>query len=110
MRRPGLSGYVRGLVDVCVVTYGNTADRVKRELHAPSTTCGFGTILPTTSVSPVPANELARQGTDDIIVFVNPDGDPWPGCFDALERCFDNPEVVAAEASQGPASGGNRDT
>jgi glycosyltransferase involved in cell wall biosynthesis len=47
------------------------------------------------------ANELAARGTDPLILFVNPDGDPEPGCFDALERCFSDDEVVAAEAAEG---------
>jgi glycosyltransferase involved in cell wall biosynthesis len=91
-------------VDVCVITYGNTADRVKAGLRSldrlwvrDNTTDNIGFARA--------ANELARRGRDDIIVFVNPDGDPRPNCFETLERCFDDPEVVAAEASQGSASG-----
>ncbi len=48
------------------------------------------------------ANELARRGTGDVILFVNPDGDPRPGCFDALEAAVGIDGVVAVEASQGP--------
>jgi GT2 family glycosyltransferase len=48
------------------------------------------------------ANELAANGDQPIILFINPDGDPESGCFDALERCLDDPAVVAAEAAQGP--------
>jgi hypothetical protein len=37
-----------------------------------------------------------------LIVFANPDGDLGSRASDALERAFDDPGVVAAEASQGP--------
>ena len=42
------------------------------------------------------ANELAAKGSDPVILFVNPDGDPQQGCFDSLEVAFDDPDVVAA--------------
>lgn len=44
------------------------------------------------------ANELAKMGADPLVLFVNPDGDPQPGCFDALEAAFEDPGVVAAAA------------
>ncbi|MHB8185468.1 MAG: glycosyltransferase family 2 protein [Dermatophilaceae bacterium] len=42
------------------------------------------------------------MGNEDVILFINPDGDPLTGCFDALEACVLQEGVVAAEASQGP--------
>lgn len=88
-------------MDVCVVTYRNTADRIIPALRPNDhlwvrdnthNNIGFGAA----------ANELATQGDDPVILFVNPDGDPASGTFDALESCVSQEGVVAAEASQGP--------
>lgn len=49
------------------------------------------------------ANRAAAKGTQPLLLFVNPDGTPAPGCFDVLERAFEDEDVVAAEASQGAA-------
>lgn len=48
------------------------------------------------------ANLAAAQGSDPIVAFVNPDGRPRPGCFEALERALDDPGVVAVEATPQP--------
>jgi GT2 family glycosyltransferase len=85
-------------MDVCVVTYHNTADRVAVALRPQdrlfvrdntNDNIGFGKA----------ANELAARGSDSIILFINPDGDPEPGCFDALERCLHDPRLVAVDAN-----------
>lgn len=94
-------GYGDRSVDVCVVTYRHTADRVRLGLRSHDRlwvrdnthdNIGFGAAC----------NELAAKGDQDVIVFVNPDGDPQAGCFDALEGCVREPGVVAAEANLGP--------
>jgi GT2 family glycosyltransferase len=86
-------------MDVCVVTFRSTADRVRRKLRPTDQlwirdntfdNIGFGRA----------ANLLARHGDQPLILFVNPDGDMASGCIDSLERCFADPEVVAAEAAQ----------
>jgi GT2 family glycosyltransferase len=88
-------------VDVCVVTYRNTADRVagalrpQDRLHVRDNTdenIGFA----------AGANSAAAQGSDQLLAFVNPDGDPHPGCFAALEQALKDPEVVAVEATLEP--------
>jgi GT2 family glycosyltransferase len=88
-------------VDVCVVTYRNDASLVCRRLRPQDRllvwdnthdNLGFGAA----------ANAAAALGRDPLVAFVNPDGDPSPGCFDALEGAFEDGAVVAAEASQGP--------
>jgi GT2 family glycosyltransferase len=89
-------------VDICVVTYRNDAARVaaairpQDHLHVRDNTAdniGFA----------AGANALAKLGSAEIIVFVNPDGDPLPGCFDALETAFDDRNVVACEPDYGPS-------
>ena len=52
---------------------------------------------------PEAANTAARKGSDSVIVFFNPDGEPAPDFLDIIERAFDDPTVVAAEGDQGPA-------
>jgi len=88
-------------VDICVVTYKNTSERIERAMRPQDhlfvrdntrDNIGFG----------AGQNELAGKGADAVIVFINPDGDPQPGCFDLLEECVNRPGVVAAEASMGP--------
>jgi GT2 family glycosyltransferase len=87
-------------LDVCVITYRNTADRIRPAVRGHDhlwirdntrDNIGFARA----------ANELAAKGTAPLILFVNPDGDPQPGCFNQLEEVFDDPEVVAAAADQG---------
>ncbi len=83
-----------------MVTYRNDADRVRGALREVDRlfvrdnthdNLGFG----------AGANRAAGQGDGPLILFVNPDGDLGPGALDALEAAFSDPEVVAAEASQG---------
>jgi GT2 family glycosyltransferase len=49
------------------------------------------------------ANELAARGGEDLICFVNPDGDLTTDCLDVLERAFHDESVVAAEPDLGAA-------
>jgi GT2 family glycosyltransferase len=88
-------------MDICVVTYKNTADRVAAMVRPQDhlwvrdntrDNIGFGAAQ----------NELAAKGSDLVIVFVNPDGDPQPECFERLEACVNRLGIVAAEASFGP--------
>jgi GT2 family glycosyltransferase len=87
-------------MDVCVVTYRNTADRITPALRPQDTllvhdntthNLGFG----------AGANRAAARGHDDIICFLNPDGAPTEGFLDLMEAEFENPSVVACEATQG---------
>ena len=86
--------------DVCVVTYRNNADRVRRALRDEDRllirdnthdNIGFA----------AGANRAAQLGDKPLLLFINPDGDIQAGCLEALERIFDDPHVVAAEPSQG---------
>lgn len=91
-------------MDVCLVLYRNSASRVLPAIRDrdrlwvrdnSNENLGFAAA----------ANELAGRGTDELILFVNPDGDPAPRCFELLEGCFRDATVVAAEASQGEGWG-----
>jgi GT2 family glycosyltransferase len=87
-------------MDVCVVTFRNDAHRIAASLRPcdrlyvrDNTTDNIGFAAG--------ANIAAAQGSDALILFVNPDGELAPGALDALERAFADRDVVAAEASQG---------
>lgn len=92
-------------MDVCVVTYRNTADRIQAALRQQDTLWVRDNTYDNIGFA-AGANILAGYGKDAIIVFANPDGDPQPRCFDLLEAAFEDPDVVAAEPSQGPAWAG----
>lgn len=86
--------------DVCVVTYQNTAGRIAPSLRDDDRlivhdntgeNLGFG----------AGANRAAARGRKPLVLFINPDGHLEDGALDALEGTFDDPDVVAAEASQG---------
>lgn len=89
-------------MDICVITYRNTPERVARALRPSDRLWSRDNTFANVGFATA-ANELAAQGTGEIIVFVNPDGDPDAACFGELERCFADPRVVAAEADQGPS-------
>lgn len=88
-------------MDVCVVTYRNDASRVAAALRPGDRLFVWDNSYHNLGFA-AGANAAARRGCGAIIVFVNPDGDPGPECFDALEAALAEPGVVAAEASQGP--------
>ncbi len=88
-------------MDICVVTYRNSAAQIERALRPhdrlfvhDNTTENLGFAAG--------ANRAAAQGSGDVVVFVNPDGIPVTGCFDRLEDELRDPAVVAVGASQGP--------
>lgn len=89
-------------VDVCVVTYRNDASRVKPALRSSDRLWVRDNTDDNIGFSAA-ANELAWHGDQDVILFINPDGDPQPGCFDAIERCVMADGVVAAEGGDGSA-------
>jgi GT2 family glycosyltransferase len=95
-------------LDVCVVTYRNGPERIAAALRPHDTLWVRDNTRDNIGFA-AGANQLAVKGEQALIAFVNPDGDPQPGCFDRLEAAFDDPEVVAAEASQGPDSGATHD-
>jgi GT2 family glycosyltransferase len=88
--------------DVCVVTYGNTADRVIPGLRScdellvhdnSSDNLGFG----------AGANAAARRGRHPFILFVNPDGDLDASTVAKLEMTLTRHGVVGAAADQTPS-------
>jgi GT2 family glycosyltransferase len=87
-------------MDVCVVTYHNDADRVRRGLRPNDHLLVWDNTMQNAGFA-AGANAAARLGRDPLIAFVNPDGDPAPDCFAVLEAALEDPAVVAAEASQG---------
>jgi GT2 family glycosyltransferase len=88
-------------VDVCVVTYHNSADAVAAALR-PSDRLLVRDNTHDNIGFAAGANAAAAMGSDPILCFVNPDGRLQDGALEALERALDDPTVVAAEASQGP--------
>lgn len=92
-------------MDICVVTYRNTADRVALAIRRTDQLWVRDNTRDNIGFAAA-ANELAAKGSDAAICFVNPDGDPQPGCFDLLEQALAGDGIVAAEPSQGPASAG----
>lgn len=95
-------------MDVCVVTYRNDARRIRPALRPHDQLWVRDNTRDNIGFA-AGANELAGRGHQPIILFVNPDGDPRPGCFDLLETAFDDPAIVATEASQGEAWTGDID-
>jgi GT2 family glycosyltransferase len=88
-------------VDVCVVLYRCDASRVEAGLRPDDRLIvvdnshdnrGFG----------AGCNLAAARGGDELICFVNPDGDLTGECLELLERAFDDPAVVAAGPDLGP--------
>ncbi len=88
-------------MDICVVTYRSTAAAIAPFVRAQDRLLVHDNTVDNVGFA-AGANAAARQGTDPLVLFVNPDGEPQPGCFDRLERELDDPAVVAAAASQGP--------
>ena len=84
---------------MCVITFNNTSDRVRVGLRSRDQIWVRDNTDDNIGFSRA-ANELARRGTDSLILFVNPDGDPLPDCFDLLEACFEDAGVVAAAARE----------
>lgn len=82
-------------MDVCVVTFHNTAERIRPALRSDDKLWVRDNTQDNVGFARA-ANELARKGTDPVILFVNPDGDPLPGCFERLEEAVSAPRVVAA--------------
>lgn len=87
-------------MDICVVTYHSRADAILSSLRADdqlwlrdntSDNIGFA----------AGSNLVAALGRHPLIVFMNPDGAPSPGCLDALEAAMDDPSVVAAQPHEG---------
>jgi GT2 family glycosyltransferase len=88
-------------MDVCVVTYHNDAELVRRRLRPQDRLLVWDNTERNLGFA-AGANAAAALGSDPLVAFVNPDGDPAPDCFAALEAAMEDPAVVAAEAGQGP--------
>ena len=83
------------------MTYGNTAGRVAAALRPEDQLFVEDNTVDNIGFA-AGANAAAARGSDPLIAFVNPDGDPLPGCFEALERALEDPAVVAVEATVRP--------
>jgi GT2 family glycosyltransferase len=91
----------RSAMDVCVVTYRNDAGRIEPAVRSVDRLIVEDNTYDNVGFA-AGANRAAVRGGDPLIVFMNPDGTPAPDCLEQLERAFDDPAVVGAEASQGP--------
>lgn len=90
-----------GLVDVCVVLYRSTTDRVEggirehdRLLVRDNTHDNIGFAAG--------ANRAAALGSDPLVCFVNPDGDLTVGLLDRFEETMSDESVAACSADLGP--------
>ncbi len=88
-------------MDVCVVVYRSSADRIRPALRAHDRLLVHDNTANNLGFA-AGANRAAAQGTADLIAFVNPDGTLGPDCLDYLEAEFEEPTVMAVAASQGP--------
>jgi GT2 family glycosyltransferase len=87
------------VADICVVTYRNGAERVAPALRSEDRLYVWDNTDLNLGFAEG-ANRAASMGAGATVIFVNPDGDPEPDCFEALERCIVD-GAVAAQASQG---------
>lgn len=88
-------------MDVCVVTFRNSATRVAAALR-PNDRLWVHDNAGDNVGFAAGANAAAAMGDDELIAFVNPDGTPAPRCFAELEGVLSDPRVVACEADLGP--------
>src|SRR4051794_21483784 len=88
-------------MDVCVVLYHSTADNVVPHLREHDTLLIRDNTTDNIGFA-AGANAAARQGSHEYVLFINPDGDPSPGCLDALEAAMADVSVVAVQADEGP--------
>jgi GT2 family glycosyltransferase len=89
-------------MDVCVVTYRNTAERVSGGVRAHDRLWVRDNTVDNVGFA-AGANELARRGEDALICFVNPDGDLTAHCLDELEHAMADSTIVACEPDLGSA-------
>jgi GT2 family glycosyltransferase len=89
-------------LDICVVTYRNTAARTTPRLRAQDRLWVRDNTADNVGFAAA-ADELARRGSQSLICFVNPDGDLTTSCLDELERALNDPTVVGADANLGAA-------
>lgn len=101
MSRCESDGYDRR-VDICVVLFHSDTSRIEPGLRS-----GDQLIVVDNSTKnrgfARAANLAAAQGTQEIICFVNTDGDLTPECLDGLEEAFTDPNIVAADPDIGEA-------
>ena len=71
-------------MDVCVVTYRNDVEQIRRRLRAHDRLLVWDNTERNIGFA-AGANAAAELGADPLIAFVNPDGDPSSDCFAALE-------------------------
>jgi GT2 family glycosyltransferase len=85
--------------DICLVLYHDGPDRVLRAVR-PGDRVFIHDNSEVNLGFDAGANLAAGQGDGPLLLFMNTDGDLEPGALDALEEALNDPEVVAAEASQ----------
>jgi GT2 family glycosyltransferase len=88
-------------MDVCVVLYRCTADRIEAGLRPDDRLITIDNTRRNRGFA-AGCNLAASRGGDQLICFVNPDGNLTAGCLERLERAFDDPHVVAAGPNVGP--------
>jgi GT2 family glycosyltransferase len=89
-------------MDVCVVRYRSDTSRVEPGLRPQDSLLVIDNSRVNRGFARA-ANLAASQGDQEIICFVNTDGDLSRDCVDKLERALDDPEVVAADPDIGEA-------
>jgi GT2 family glycosyltransferase len=81
-------------MDVCTVLYRCDASRVEPGLRPGDRLIAVDNTFDNRGFA-VGSNLAASRGSDELICFVNPDGELTPACLDALEAALEDPELVA---------------
>jgi GT2 family glycosyltransferase len=88
-------------VDVCIVLFRCDASRVEAGLRPTDRLIAVDNTHDNRGFA-AGCNLAAAQGSDELICFVNPDGDLAEECLDRLEEAFEDPSLVAAGPNLGP--------
>jgi GT2 family glycosyltransferase len=89
-------------MDVCVVLFRCDASRVEAGLRPGDRLITVDNTLDNRGFG-AGCNLAAARGSDELICFVNPDGDLTPDCLERLEAAFErDPLLVAAGPDVGP--------
>jgi GT2 family glycosyltransferase len=87
-------------MDVCVVLYRSDTSRVEPGLRPGDRLIAIDNTSHNRGFA-AGGNLAAARGSDDLICFVNPDGDLTSDCLDRLERALEDPSLVAVGPNLG---------
>jgi GT2 family glycosyltransferase len=87
-------------MDVCVVLYRSDTRRVEPGLRPGDRLITVDNTIDNVGFA-AGSNLAAARGSDELICFVNPDGDLTPECLDRLESALEDPSLVAVGPNLG---------